>query len=128
MPAGPGGWQGQPNRGYQRHLSYAGQDVLLDLTFVDSTQTPQTPSAASWRMDDLTNVQPMVGETSFSPTGSTYTLQIPGSSMVMNRTWEGRQICQIWITATIPDATATSGSITVQKVVIVELIGIAVPC
>src|SRR5580658_10527564 len=119
--AGPLGWQGQGNRGYIRHLSFAGQDVLLDLTFVDSTQTPQTPTSATYRMDDITNGQNMIGQTSFTPTGSTYTLQIPGASMVMSRTWEGRQICQVWITAVVPDASATSGSITIQQAVYIEM-------
>ena len=125
MVAGPHWLQGEPELGYTRHLVYAGSDVALSLTFLNTQGVATQPTSITWEMDDLTNGQNMVPPTSLVPTGPTQTLQIPAASLVMDRQYQGRQISQVWIKAVIADASVASGSITVNQVVILETVAIA---
>lgn len=125
MPRGPAWPQALPELPYPRKTSYVGQDVLLALTFLNSAAVPTQPTSITYRIDSLESAQVIQGLTNVTPTGSSQILQIPGSVMQLTRQWLGRDNFQIWITAVIPDTNATSGSITVQQVVIVELCAIA---
>ena len=60
-----------------------------------------------------------------TPTGTSQILQILGTVLQLTRQWYGRENFQVKITAVIPDTNAASGSITVQQIVIIELVGIA---
>ena len=51
MPRGPAWMQALPELPYTRHTSYAGQDIFLKLTFLDSTQTPVQPTTLTYRVD-----------------------------------------------------------------------------
>lgn len=112
---------GQPNLPYTDYRVYAGTDAFFELTFLDRNQNLVQPTAITWRMDDLTNALPMVGVTSVTPTGSTQELQIPAASLVMSKPSQGSQICQIWITAVLPDGT------TANQVGILEIVAVMVP-
>ena len=125
MVAGPSWLQGNPELPYVRHLAYAGSDVLISMTFLNTSQIPTQPTAISYLVTDLTNAQTMSGPNPITPTGPTQILQIPASVLVMDRTYEGRQMVQLSIAATIPDSNATSGSVTVNQLAIIELIAIA---
>lgn len=120
-------YQGIPELPYTRHTSYAGQDVLLNLTFLNSASVPTEPSSITYRMDSLTTAQNVIPSTSVTPTGSMQTLQLTGAQMQMTRNYFGREEMQIWISATVPDTNASSGSIAVQQLAIIELIAIAAP-
>lgn len=126
MVAGPKWLQGLPELPYARTVSYSGQDVLLSMTFLTSAAVPVQPTSISYRIDSLDSAQVVQGVTSVTPTGSTQILQLPGSLMQITRQWYGRDNFQVTITAVIPDANAASGSITVQQIVIIELVAIAV--
>lgn len=126
MTRGPSWPQGLPELPYPRKTSYAGQDVLLSLTFLNSLAVATQPTSISYRIDSLETGQVIQGPTSLTPTGASQTLQLPGSVMVLTRQWLGRDNFQVAITAVIPDTNATSGSITVNQVVIIELCAIAV--
>lgn len=126
MTRGPSWPQGLPELPYPRKTSYAGQDVLIALTFLNSLAVPAQPTSISYRIDSLETGQVIQGPTSLTPTGTSQTLQLPGSVMVLTRQWLGRDNFQVAITAVIPDTNATSGSITVNQVVIIELCAIAV--
>jgi len=125
MVRGPAWPQGLPELPYPRKTSYAGQDVLLQMTFLTSAAVPAQPSSISYRIDSLDSAQVVVGPTSVTPTGTSQILQILGTVLQLTRQWYGRENFQVKITALIPDTNATSGSITVETVVIIELVGIA---
>jgi hypothetical protein len=127
MTVGPNWLQGQPELGYTRYLVYAGQDVLLQLTFLNSLGVQTQPTSIVYEMDDLTNGQNMIpAGTALAPSGGgQQVLQITAAQLVMDRQYQGRQISQVWITAVIPDTNAPSGSITVQQAVIIETVAIA---
>jgi len=112
---------GQPILPYIDYRSYAGADVFLDLTFLDHTGTPQTPTSATYQLDDMTNATNMIPQTTFTPTQSTYTLQIPGSQLPMTHSWQGSQVCQFTLSAVLPDTS------TVLSIVILELCAIQQP-
>lgn len=126
MVAGPKWMQGLPELPYTRTTSYAGQDVLLGLTFLNSLAVPTQPSSITYRIDSLESSQEVVPPTSVTPTGSSQTLQLTGAVMQVTRQWYGRDNFQVFITAVIPDTNASSGSITVNQIVIIELVAIAV--
>lgn len=117
--------QGIPELPYVRQPSYAGQDVFLNMTFLDSTATPVQPSSITYRIDSLDSAQTIQGTTSVTPTGTSQALQIPGAIMQLTRQWYGRDNFQISITATYTDS-ATLNTSTCQQVVVIEVIGIAV--
>jgi hypothetical protein len=68
----------------------------------------------------------VIPPTSVSPAGSSMILQLLGSLMQTTRQWLGRENMQVWISAVLPDTNAASGSITVNQLVIIELIAIAI--
>ena len=115
------GLSGQPVLPYIDYRSYAGADIFLDLTFLDHAGVLQTPTSLNYRLDDLTNALVMVPQTSVTPTGSTQTLQIPGSVLQMSKTWQGSQVCQIILTAVLPDTS------TIKAVTILELCATQTP-
>lgn len=126
MVRGPAWPQGLPELPYTRKTSYAGQDVLLQMTFLTSAAVPAQPTSISYRIDSLDSAQVVVGATSVTPTGTSQILQILGTVLQLTRQWYGRENFQVKITAVVPDTNATSGSITVETIVIIELVGIAV--
>lgn len=125
MTRGPAWPQGLPELPYVRHPSYAGQDVLLSLTFLTSAGVLQQPTTITYRIDSLETSDVVVGTTSVTPTSSQQTLQITGAVLQMTRQYFGRENMQVTITAVIPDTGAASGSITVKTVVIIEICAIA---
>lgn len=96
------------------------------MTFLNSAAVATQPTSISYRIDSLETGQVVVAPTVVAPTGSTQTLQLTGAVMVLTRQWIGRDNFQVTITAVIPDTNASSGSITVNQVVIIELCAIAV--
>lgn len=62
------GLSGQPILPYVDYRSYMGSDIFIDLTFLDHTGSPVTPTSATYRIDDLTNAVPMVASTSITNT------------------------------------------------------------
>lgn len=117
------GLSGQPTLPYVDYRSYAGADVFIDLTFLDHTGILAVPTALNYRIDDLTNAMPVVQTTSVTVTGSTQTLQIPGSVLQMSRDWQGSEIFQIYFTATLPGSPTS----VVKSVCILELLAIQTP-
>lgn len=128
MPINNRGLAGQPTLPYIDNRSYAGEDVFLDLTFLDHTLTEFIPTYVSYQIDDITNALNMVPQTVItgSVTGPTYTLQIAGAQMQMSYQWEGSQLCQFTLTAQGIDS-VTGSSFTVKGVVIIELCSIQYP-
>ncbi len=118
--------QGQPSLPYAEHFILAGNDVFVDLAFLDHTLTGVTPTSLIYQIDDMTNSVNMLPPTVLSPTSDLFTLQIPGSVMVMTYPYEGSQICQISYTMIAIDS-VTSNPFTTKKVDIVELCAIATP-
>jgi hypothetical protein len=120
--------QGQPVLPYAQHYILAGSDVFIDLAFLDHTLTGVVPTSLSYQIDDLTNSVNMLPLTNVSPLPTTdlYTLQIPGSIMVMTYPYEGSQVCQISYTMTAIDS-VTGNTFTSKKVDVVELCAISTP-
>jgi hypothetical protein len=127
MTRGPSWIQGLPEQPFARIPSLMGQDVLLQMTFLTSGGVAAQPTSITYRVDSLTTAAPVVALTSVTPTSSTQTLQLPGAIMQPTNQYGGREDFQVWISAVIPDSNAMSGSITVQQLVIIELVAIAVP-
>lgn len=126
MVIGNRGLVGQPAQPYVDFRSYAGVDAFLDLTFLDYTNVLQTPSAIHYQVDDLTNSVSMVPSTAVTPTGPNMLLQIPGSVLVMTHDYQGSQLCQIYISATLP-AVGGGPAPVVKTVAILELVTIQTP-
>lgn len=128
MPINNRGLAGQPVLPYIDNRSYAGEDVFLDLTFLDHTLTEFTPTYVSYQIDDITNALNMIPQTVItgSVSGPTYTLQIPGAKMQMSYNWQGSQLCQFTFTAQGTDS-VTQASFTVKGVTIIELCSIQYP-
>lgn len=124
MTRGPAWPQGLPELPYARTLSYVGQDVLLNMTFLNSAAVPTQPTSITYRIDSLESAAVVVGNTPVAPTGTSQILQITGAVLQLTRQWYGRENMQVKITAVIADTNATSGSITVQQIVIIELCAI----
>lgn len=116
-----------PERPYVRHESLNGEDVLLQLTFINSSGVPTQPTSIQYEVDSLTTNQNIIPSTALSPTGVMQILQLPGSKMVNTRNYLGREIFQVLISAVITDTNASSGSITRTTIVIIELCNIAIP-
>ena len=100
--------------------------MFLDLVFLDHTNTPVIPTSFTYEIDDLTNDVGMVSATSVTVPTSAYTLQIPGSQMVMTYPYVGSQLCQFSFTFTAIDS-VTNASFTGNGVSIVELCAIQTP-
>lgn len=124
---GPAWLQALPQESYHRHQSYAGDDVLLSLTFLNSSGVPATPNTISYEVDSLTTACSIIASTLVAPTGSTQVIQLPGASMQPSRPYLGEEQFQVWVRANIPDSSASSGSINKNALVIIELIVIATP-
>lgn len=127
MPIGSRAWQGLPERPFVRHESYTGEDVLLQLTFLNSAGVATEPTSITYEVDSLTTNQNVIPSTVVTPTGAVQIIQLPGASMVNTRNYLGREIFQCEITAVIPDTNATSGSITKLALAIIELVNISIP-
>lgn len=127
MPLGSRAWQGLPERPFVRHESLTGEDVLVQLTFLNSSGVATQPTSITYEVDSLSTNQNVIPSTSVSPTGSVQVIQLPGSSMVNTRNYLGREIFQVLVTAVIPDTNASSGSITRIALVIIEMVNIAIP-
>jgi hypothetical protein len=81
----------------------------------------------TYQLDDLTNVQNMIPATTVTPTGTMYTIQLPGSQMLMTHMWVDSQICQLWVSATMPVTDAEPNGSTVNAITIIELVAIQTP-
>jgi hypothetical protein len=122
-----GGMQGLTNKAVKFKEVWANSDVLVQLTFLNSSNVATEPTSIQYRLDSLTRPQNIIGWTSVTPTGTEQILQIPGSIMVPTACWLGRENWQLTIEAVIPDANAASGSITVNKLLFLQLIAISFP-
>ena len=117
---------GSPVLPYPTFRSYAGQDIFLDLAFLDHTMTPVVPTTLVYQLDDISNDQAMQAQITLTPVANTYTLQIPGSVLQMTYQYQGSQLCQLsgWIQA-IDSVTGTP--FTAPFIYIIELAAIATP-
>lgn len=115
------GLSGQPSLPYVDYRSYAGADIFIDLTFLDYQGNLVIPTSLNYRIDDLTNATPVVQQTTVTVTGSTQTLQIPGSVLQMTHQWQGSEIFQIYMTAVLP------GGATTKSISVLELVAIQTP-
>lgn len=123
--------QGSPILPYPIWRTHAGTDAFLDMVFVDHTETPVVPISFTWQMDDITNDVNMVMPTTITDwagytAGDTYTLQIPGSSLVMTFPYEGSQLAQISGEFTAVD-TVTGKQFTAAFIRIIEVAAIQTP-
>jgi hypothetical protein len=124
---GPAWLQALPQESYLRQQSFAGDDVLVQLTFLNSLGVPATPNSISYEVDSLTTATNVIPSTSVAPTGSMQTIQLPGSLMQNTRPYLGEEQFQVWVKANIQDSNASSGSINRNALLIIELVAIAIP-
>jgi hypothetical protein len=121
------GLQGRPMLPYIDFRSYAGADIFIDMTFLDHTQQPVVPTTISYEIDDISNVQNMVPVTNVASNGTPLqTIQVPGAVMVMTYPYQGSQLCQIEVTATVTDS-VTGLQSTAKGLAVLELIAIQTP-
>lgn len=102
------GLAGQPIRPYADYNINAGSDCYLTLTFLDRFNNPVIPTAVTYRIDNLTQVQVVLQSTPLpTPTSPTIVIDIPGSVNQIgfsNMVGFPQQLNQVLITATYPDA------------------------
>jgi hypothetical protein len=115
------GLSGQPSLPYVDYRSYAGADIFIDLSFLDHTGSPVTPTSLVYQIDDLTNAVNIVPATTVPVTGTMQTLQVSGSVLQMTHFWQGSEVFQILMTAILPDGS------TVKSISVLELIAIQTP-
>ena len=121
MPINNRGLSGQPILPYVDYRSYQGADIFIDLTFLDHTGTPVTPTSLKYQIDDMTNAVNVVPSTSVTVTGTAQTVQVSGSLLQMTHNWQGSEIFQIYFTAVLPDGS------TVPAITVLELLAIQTP-
>ena len=120
------GLEGQPVLPFPSVQAYAGEDVFVPLTFLDYTKAAQVPTSLSYQLDDITNSVSMIPSTAVTAgLASSMTLQLPAASMNMSMQWQGSQLCQLSVTATIP--VTGGGTQTIRGVFIIELCAIQTP-
>lgn len=117
------GLSGQPVLPYVDYRSYQGADVFIDLTFLDHFGVLAVPNSLSYQIDDLTNAVNIVPATVVTVTGSTQTVQIPGSVLQLTHNWQGSEIFQIVFKVVLPGSPTS----TVYAVSILELLAIQTP-
>jgi len=120
-------WQGVPELPFVHHNAYTGEDVLVQLTFLNTSGVPTQPTSLQYEVDSLTVNQNLVPVTIVTTTGPVVIVQLPASLMVNTRNFLGQEARQALFTAVIPDANAASGSITKRCLVIIDLVNIATP-
>lgn len=127
MPISNLGLQGRPTTPYIDVRSFVGADVFIALVFLDHTMTQVEPTAIQYELDDITNVVNMVPPTTITPSATVpQTLQIPGSVMQLTYPWQGSQLCQIKMVATVTDS-VTGNPAQVVGTAIIELVAIQTP-
>ena len=127
MPINNRGLSGQPGLPYVDYRSYAGEDVFIDLVFLDHTGAPVQPTSFTYQVDDMTNATNVIPPTAVGVTGTQQTLQIPGSLLQMTHFWQGSEIFQILMTATLPADSVTGNISTVKGISVLELVAIQTP-
>jgi hypothetical protein len=128
--------QGQPTLPHSKLQVWAGNDMFVDLTFLDRFGNLTTPLSLALEIDDMTNAQVMLAVPVFNPAGGTeppiwypafadqMTIQIPGSIMSMSYPYQGSQIVQFaWQWTYIDPITGQTGTGT--RVDAIELCAIA---
>ena len=119
MQRGYAGISGSPVRPYVQFSTNVGSTVYLDLTFLDRKKQLATPTALTYRIDDITTDNVVLADTIVAPTGPLMTLVIPASiNYIQNDLGQSSQLNQVTVTAGYSD-----GSF-VQTVHIYELIAI----
>lgn len=120
---------------YPSVKTYQGQDIFMDLEFLDHTMTPVVPTAITLEIDDLTNSNILFNRASLSAGGSVtpplqyaafasaMTIQISGSLMQMTFPYQGSEIVQFAFSFTALDS-VTGVAFTAPCVVIVELVAV----
>lgn len=121
MPIPNRGLSGQPSLPYVDYRSYAGADVFLNVTCVDYQGNLVTPASLVFQVDDLTNAVNVVPPTVVTVIGPQMTLQISGAQLQMTHQWQGSEVFQIYMTATL-----ANGS-TLKSISVLELIAIQTP-
>lgn len=125
------GLKGNPTLPYSDFRSFAGEDVVVDLTFLDRTGQAVTPYQVQWQLDDISNainMQPptILGTGTF--TTNTSTLTLPASLMQMDKQFQGSQLCQLSLAMSYLDTRVTpSVSRTVQEQYVIELVANQTP-
>src|SRR5271156_1338466 len=111
--------QGSPILPYANVKAYPGNDIFMDLAFVDHTNTPVIPTSISIEIDDITNSVVMAGPTTLTATGAVGTsgtpftypafaatmyLQCLQSMWAMTFPYIGSQLCQVGMQFTAIDS------------------------
>lgn len=120
MQRGYRGIAGSPVRPYVEFALYEGSDTWLNLTFLDRNNNLATPIAASYRIDELTTDNLVLGDTLVSgPLSSKLTIHIPGAlNQINGDIGQTSQLNQVTVTAKFVDGSQ------VQQVFAYEVIAI----
>ena len=95
--------QGNPVLPYKVTQVYAGTDCWGEFQFLDRAKAPATPLTIVYRIDNVTDNQQILGNTSFPPSGTTAEINVPGALNVMSRSGQSSQINQMLVTSTYAD-------------------------
>lgn len=114
--------RGLPTRPLNQTPVYAGSDCWIEGQVIDRNGNAVTPSAITYRIDDITNGVVIVNTTSLAtPSSSSFEIDITGAVNQMSNNFKSSQTNQVTVTVTYSD-----GSIQVQLCAY-ELIAIAQP-
>lgn len=119
MQRGYRGVAGAPVKPYVEFALYEGSDTWLNLTFLDRKNNLATPTAASYRIDELTTDNLVLADTILSNLSSKMTINIPGSiNTICTNIGQTSQLNQVTVTAVFTDGSQ------VQQVFCYEVIAI----
>jgi len=107
-----------PVQPYRQFIRNEGTAILLDLTHLDKDGALDTPTAVSYRIDDLTSVKEVLDWTSINTPSSTNTITITAAQNAINSRSQEKELRQVTVNAT--DSTGT----VVQDIFIYTLIRI----
>lgn len=117
------GVAGRPVRPYPSFVINAGSDCWLELTFLDTSDTPVVPSSFSYRIDNLTTNTLILQDTPVTVTTSPYTLNIPGALNIINTDiGQASQLNQISTTTTYPDG-SINRDVFIYEIIAIQTIG-----
>lgn len=103
MQRGFPGFAGNPVLPYPSFQVNAGQDCWIECTFLNRYRVLEQPITLTYRIDDLTDNQVVLGVTIVAPTGTSQEIGIPASLNVMAQQYRSSQLNQVTVVSTYSD-------------------------
>lgn len=108
----------KPVNPYRQFEINEGTTAILEVTYLDKDRANITPSAVSYRVDDLTNAREVLDWTSISTPTTSDTITVTGAQNAVNSRSQEKELRQVTVNST------DSSSNVVQEIFIYTLVRI----